>query len=487
MNNKAQAPLELQERVSYLSADRTKADADGNYVDAKTPNDLEDGALREGGAPVYTSPEVLALLSQYFAVGLLYGSLPYVPYNVLVQYFHLTGTQYTSAKALISLGWSLKVFVGLLSDVCPIMGYRRKSYMLVGWFCAATILLILGCMDHGPPYDKTLPDPKNQPFNIDVNSKGSTIGLLCALATISYIFADVPADAMVVEYAQREPETCVARPAVIWADYRAQFWALVQRRAVWQIMIFNFCFNLFAGYITTTAAPYVQADWAGIENLNSNIMGVVSNLLFAGMLAIVGKWGTMWNWRVWLVVTTLGANAIDAVVNFLTIYDVVRNQWFYLGVPLAEQLPLSIQFIITTFAIVEIADVGNEGIMYGLLTTCSNMGSVFGAMITNIYCDQFRVTEDDILTDTDEIRNQVAYTYIVYYATTVFACLWVFLFPTQKKMLQEWKKDGGQYPVIGAIALIGGFAILATSITSNILTMFQSTKCLRFAGGHGCK
>ncbi|KAH9196553.1 hypothetical protein AeNC1_001452, partial [Aphanomyces euteiches] len=161
--------------------------------------------------------------------------------------------------------------------------------------------------------------------------------------------------------------------------------------------------------------------------------------------------------------------------------------WFYLGVPLAEQLPLSIQFIITTFAIVEIADVGNEGIMYGLLTTCSNMGSVFGAMITNIYCDQFRVTEDDILTDTDEIRNQVAYTYIVYYATTVFACLWVFLFPTQKKMLQEWKKDGGQYPVIGAIALIGGFAILATSITSNILTMFQSTKCLRFAGGHGCK
>ncbi|CAK4115453.1 unnamed protein product, partial [Aphanomyces euteiches] len=210
MNNKAQAPLELQERVSYLSADRTKADADGNYVDAKTPNDLEDGALREGGAPVYTSPEVLALLSQYFAVGLLYGSLPYVPYNVLVQYFHLTGTQYTSAKALISLGWSLKVFVGLLSDVCPIMGYRRKSYMLVGWFCAATILLILGCMDHGPPYDKTLPDPKNQPFNIDVNSKGSTIGLLCALATISYIFADVPADAMVVEYVNVNLNTCVA-------------------------------------------------------------------------------------------------------------------------------------------------------------------------------------------------------------------------------------------------------------------------------------
>ncbi|KAG9414813.1 hypothetical protein AC1031_008228 [Aphanomyces cochlioides] len=510
------------------------------------------GALREGGAPVYTSPEVLALLSQYFAVGLLYGSLPYVPYNVLVQYFHLTGTQYTSAKALISLGWSLKVFVGLLSDVCPIMGYRRKSYMLLGWFCAATTLLVLGCMKHGEPYDKTRPGGKLNPENIEVNSRGSTIGLLCALATISYIFADVPSDAMVVEYAQREREQvrgrmqaliyCVRtfastittavmgfclnsekyngtftwdmglngffimlavpsylimiitylyindpkRPAVVWSEYRAQFWALVQRRAVWQIMIFNFCFNLFAGYITTTAAPYVQANWVGIENLNSNIMGVVSNLIFAAMLAVVGKWGTMWNWRVWLVVTTLTANVIDAIVNFLAIYDVVRNQWFYLGVPLAEQLPLSIQFIITTFAIVEIADVGNEGIMYGLLTTCSNLPSVFGSMITNIYCDQFKVTEDDIDTDTHEIRNQVAYTYIIAYSATVFACCLVFLFPSQKKMLQEWKKDGGKYPIIGAVALIGGFAILVTSITSNILTMFQKTKCLRFAGGHGC-
>ncbi|KAH9109049.1 hypothetical protein LEN26_007009 [Aphanomyces euteiches] len=221
-----------------------------------------------------------------------------------------------------------------------------------------------------------------------------------------------------------------------------------------------------------TAAPYVQADWVGIENLNSNIIGVVSNLIFAVMLAVVGNWGTMWNWRVWLVATTLTANVIDAIVNFLAIYDVVRNQ--------------CIQFIITTFAIVEIADVGNEGIMYGLLTTCSNLPSVFGAMITNIYCDQFKVTEDDIDTDTHEIRNQVAYTYIIAYSATVFACCLVFLFPSQKKMIQEWKKDGDKYPIVGAVALIGGFAILVTSITSNILTMFQSTKCLRFAGGHGC-
>ncbi|KAH9183016.1 hypothetical protein AeNC1_015009, partial [Aphanomyces euteiches] len=91
--------LELQERLSYLSADRDNKNADGEYVDGKTPNDLEDGALREGGAPVYTSPEILGLLGQYFVVGLLYGALPYVPYNILINYYNLEGTQYNAAKA----------------------------------------------------------------------------------------------------------------------------------------------------------------------------------------------------------------------------------------------------------------------------------------------------------------------------------------------------------------------------------------------------
>ncbi|RQM24593.1 hypothetical protein B5M09_005734 [Aphanomyces astaci] len=550
--HKPVAALDLQERVSYVSATKSHK-VNGDYVDGKTPNDLEDGALREGGGPVYTSPEVLALLAQYFAVGLMYGSLPSVPYSVLVQYFHLQGTQFTSAKALIGLGWSLKVFVGMLSDVCPILGFRRKSYMILGWLLCAACLLVLGVIDHGDPYDGARDGGKLNPENVAANARGTTVGLLCALATIAYILADVPADAMVVEYAQREPEHVRGRmqtliygvrtvastittalmgfclnserfhstfswdmglnafflvlavptfvvalityffindrkttDAVVWAEYKAQFWGLVQKRCVWQLMIFNFAFNLFAGYITTTAAPYVAQTWAGVENLNSSIMGIVGSLIFAGMLAVMGKWGTMWNWRRWLVVTTLAANAIDAVVQYLTIYDIVRDQWFYLGVPLAEQIPAGIQFIITTFAIVEIADVGNEGIIYGLLTTCSNMPNVFGAMITNIYCDQFRVSDDDIARDDDDAKHQVAYTYLVYYGTTVFACCWVLLFPTQKKMLQEWKRDGEKYPVVGASALIIGFGIMVMSITSNVMTMFVSTKCLRFAGGHGC-
>ncbi|KAF0714187.1 Aste57867_3998 [Aphanomyces stellatus] len=60
MQSKAADGLLVSERLSYLSNDRVKEGADDSYVDIKTPNDLEDGALRQGGAPVYTSPDVLA-------------------------------------------------------------------------------------------------------------------------------------------------------------------------------------------------------------------------------------------------------------------------------------------------------------------------------------------------------------------------------------------------------------------------------------------
>ncbi|KAF0708539.1 Aste57867_6312 [Aphanomyces stellatus] len=552
MQAKAGDGLLLQERLSFLSNDRAKeAHDDANYVDGKTPNDLEDGALRLGGAPEYTSPEVLAILGQYFCVGIMYGALPQLPYTVLTQYFHLSGAQYTSAKALINLGWSFKVFVGMISDLFPILGYRRKSYMMIGWAVCGVCLLVLAILDHGEPFNSALPD--EDPFNVAVNSKGTRIGLLAALATIGYIFADVPADAMVVEYAQREPEQtrgrmqtliygtrtitsltttlilgiclnsakyqgsfdwdmglnnfftmlCVPaflavpvtyffivdpkRVAVQWSSYRDQFWALVQKRCVWQLMLFNFFFNLTAFNCTTTAANYVQNEWAKVQNVNSSIMTAIGSLVFATILAVMGKWGTMWNWRVWLVATTLGTSAIDAIVQYLTIYDVVRDQWFYLGVPLVENVPQAVQFIITTFAIVEVADVGNEGMIYGLLTSCSNMSGPFGAMITNLYSDHLRIRARDIVRDDQDARDQVAISYGIYYSFTVFATCLVVFYPTQKKMLHEWKQDGGKYPTVGACVLIGAFFTLATAVTSNILSMFQSTKCLRFAGGHGCE
>ncbi|KDO21282.1 hypothetical protein SPRG_13581 [Saprolegnia parasitica CBS 223.65] len=529
-NNNNHCALGMQERLSVVSSS------------AKTPGDLEGGALREGGAPVYTSQEVLGLLSQYVAVGLMLGALPNMTYPVFTGCFHMTGAQYNSAKTLLFIGWSLKAFIGMISDCVPIYGYRRKSWMMLGW-SGAFICLLAGVAGIEASLRTAA---QNATINLDAPVKGGVVALLFGVATISYVFADVPADALVVEYAQREPIAtrgrmqslvyttrtvsstistaiagfCMNSPrfagdfswdfgvntmymllcipcflmvpttyfvirdtktaAVPFGHYLSQIWELLQKRAMWQIMLFNFFYNLFGGGLSSTAATYVQLHWAKVENLNSQIIVIISNFVLAGVMASIGKWGTNWNWRVVVVSTTLTTIAIDSIVQFCTFFAIVRNQWFYLGVPLAEQLPQGVLFIVTTFVIVELAEIGNEGVVYGLLTTVSNLPAAVGPVLSSIICARFQVDEDSI------VRVQVTYTYLIYYAGFLVAAMTSIFLPTQKAALHNLQRHGGSYPIVGACVLVFVLAALVFSITASVLSMLPSTSCMVVAGGGGC-
>ncbi|EQC27910.1 hypothetical protein SDRG_14331 [Saprolegnia diclina VS20] len=410
------------ERVSYVhSIDKAAGENGEDYEVNKTPGELEDGALRAGGAPVYTSAECLSILFQYAMIGIVYGGVTSMRYSIVTGYFQLETNVGNSAKALLSLGWSLKVVFGMFNDCFPIFGYSRKPYMLLGWTLCSIALLVIAIKDPGEEGSQT---------------DGPVFILLAAIAGFCYVMADVAQDALMLAVAQREPDAVRGRlqsfsyaartifygliqfvcgyclnskrfagdfdwdigingyfwilavpsclnVVVIWifvkdekrvriplGTYFDQFWTLVQKRAVWQVLLFNFLFGLFQS-ITSTAGDYIALYWAGVENLNQQIVGVVSQFLFAGVLTLTGTYGTHWNWRFVLVITILVTYAIDAVCQFCTIFDVVRNQWFYLGVPVLENIPTGINFVVGTYVIVELAEVGNEGVMYGLLTTHS--------------------------------------------------------------------------------------------------------------------
>ncbi|KAH9197800.1 hypothetical protein AeNC1_000244 [Aphanomyces euteiches] len=520
-------------------------------------------ALREGEAPDYASREIVALLAQYVTVGFMIGSMQQMSYPIFIAYYHMEGSQFNAATALIGLGWSLKVFIGLVSDCFPMWGYRRKSYMIFGWICCGICMLYLTLHDHGSPFyiDRSLDGtpiskltPAQLATQVDIHAgrRGTFMALICAIATIAFVISDVAADALVVEYAQCEPEevrgrlqslvysirsvscafaTCTVgfclnspqygghfswdigmngvfallgvsnisvipitalfvvdqkRPPVPVRSYLGQFWRLVQKRAVWQVMIYSFLSSLMGSFITTTAAPYVKYNWAKVESINNALTGVLGHLVLAVVLAATGRYGTHWNWRYVIVVTTLSGAAIDAVVQYLTIFDIVRNQWFYLGVPLTEQLPAGINWAVNLFVIVELAEDGNEGVVYGLLTTIGNLPAIFGSVITNIYCSYFDVSSTDIKQDTPHVRKQVAYTYLVVYGTTIVSCLCVGMFPSQKAAVAKLKANGGSYPIVGGLVLATALAILFLSIVASMLSMFEATACLVIAGGTGC-
>ena len=57
--------------------------------------------------------------------------------------------------ALVSLGWSVKPLYGLVSDLVPLLGYRRRSYLLVTTAVAVLGWLVLGLLP-GYPWGLTL-------------------------------------------------------------------------------------------------------------------------------------------------------------------------------------------------------------------------------------------------------------------------------------------------------------------------------------------
>ncbi|OQR86687.1 folate-Biopterin Transporter (FBT) family [Achlya hypogyna] len=524
-------------------ADRTSLSIESKhevYSGAWSPEAM-DGALREGTPPVYTSPAIIALLAQYAAIGIVNGGLASIKYPVLTGYFKLEGNVLNSGSALMSLGWSLKVFFGLMTDCVPIGGQHRKPYIFLGWLGTATVLVVIALSPPGLP----APDAA-------ATAHGSMLALLCAVACFLYILADVAQDALLVQYAQCEPLAvrgrlqslvyavrsvfmagiaavsgfclnskrmagsfdwdigisgffwvlavpAIANVGIAWLfledparhrvpfrNYLQQLWGLAQKRVVGHVLIFSFFFGLFTASIGTTAAPYVALYWAKVDTLNAALLQVLAHMIFAAVLAVMGTHGTQWNWRYVLVVTTIAANAIDAAVHFLTVYDIVRNQWFYLGVPLTEELPKAINFVVCTFVIVELAEEGNEGVMYGLLTTVGNLPSVFGVLVTNVLdarlaYDKMRIREDATAT-----RHAVAYSYAIMYATTLLGCLWVFLLPSQKVEVRELKLRGGNYPRVAITVTVAFVIILATSVTGTMASMFEATSCQPLAGGRGC-
>ena len=84
-----------------------------------------------------------------------------------------------------------------------------------------------------------------------------------------------------------------------------------------------------------------------------------------------------------LALTAIAANVIDMPFTFLTVFNVVRNQYFFLDDGLITAIPSAMNFVVSTYVMVELAEPGTEGITYGLLTTASNLGGPVSSAISN--------------------------------------------------------------------------------------------------------
>lgn len=528
-------------------------DDEGSWEKGRT-----NGALRDGPPPRLFARETLGLLVQFAGVGIVSGVLPGVIYPVLQGYLNAEGTTIASATMLVQLPLSYKVFFGVLSDCFPIAGYRRRPYMVLGWSFCCAMLLLMGQLPMVAPYygdpsmrstnpDNWTPDQLTSINTFAPDAAGQLV-LPMMLAAFGCLAVEVAADAIVVEYAQREPLAtrgtlqstihCMRMvfyalgalvvafafngedyggsfdfslsfpqfmtalgvlslplvpislflvheepvPPIPLKDYLARFWVVLQRRAVYQIAAFKF----FSGYLNnfnTVVSSNIKEHWVHATPFNASAMGVVGNIVYAATLALTARVGLHWNWRVCIALTVIVGVVLDGIMSMLVTWDIVRDQWFWLGVPVVGHIPDGVRFIVSNFVVVELVESGSEGALYGLLTTTSNLAAPFGRTTAKLINSRFHVWEADILRDSFETRRDVMITIWICYILKILSLALLPLLPRQKQETQDLLRVGGTSRSMATLMLVLLAVALVLATVINLLSMNESTRCWAITGG----
>ncbi|KAF1795551.1 Major facilitator superfamily domain [Phytophthora cactorum] len=265
--------------------------------------------------------------------------------------------------------------------------------------------------------------------------------------------------------------------AMNFNHYMHTLWDVIKTRAVYQYIAYQFFSGIFASFTYLSKNP-IMRNWADVSPIQEKVGGLLSTGMYATSIYFAGNYGRSWDWRRTAAVTMVCYVSLDAFVKLLTIWDIIRSPYFWLGIPILEQIPLGVIFIVSSFIIVELATEGHEGAMYGLLTTVYNLAIPFATTIT--------ATWTRIQNDTNSVRTDMTMTVLIMWTTNLCSLLFLVMLPRQKEQTRAMKQLGGSSYFMGVVTVSYLMFALLWTTTTSLLSIFPSTSCLVIAGGNGC-
>ncbi|KAJ0411554.1 hypothetical protein ATCC90586_001149 [Pythium insidiosum] len=177
----------------------------------------------------------------------------------------------------------------------------------------------------------------------------------------------------------------------------------------------------------------------------------------------------------------------ELIVELMTTFDVIRSQYLWVGVQQLSMAILTINWIVPPLVFVEIAEPGYEATCYGILTTLGNVAVVVMNFTMNIVSATYSPEVQDIEADTHEVRWHVASQFLVKAAVAIGVALCVLpLLPKQKRHVKEIKLSSSPNLIAPIVLFTVFLGLFVAALVSTLLSVFESTACLRFAGGQGC-
>ncbi|CAE7279619.1 unnamed protein product [Symbiodinium necroappetens] len=265
-------------------------------------------------------------------------------------------------------------------------------------------------------------------------------------------------------------------------------WELVQGKALSSILFFAFIVQ-FLFSMTTTAGPMVRSQWAQVKVLQQQMFGMAGLCIMMASTWIYRVYFLQASWRKAIFAAIFAVNVLDAIPQFLTTFDLVRNQYFYLGEDVVSSIPNAVLQLVSNLMIIELAEPGREGLSFGLIGTLQHSAMPFATVISNqvygLFDPKLSNIENYIL-DTPQFRSTVAWSYVLSYAESFLAVALLPMIPWQKAEAHRRKREWSSNSVMAAIVLVIPALCLTYGIIVLLLTSQPETACFRWVGGQGC-
>uniref|UniRef100_M4B4S5 RxLR effector candidate protein n=1 Tax=Hyaloperonospora arabidopsidis (strain Emoy2) TaxID=559515 RepID=M4B4S5_HYAAE len=264
--------------------------------------------------------------------------------------------------------------------------------------------------------------------------------------------------------------------------YMAQFWQVLHKRAVYQVTAYKFFSGVFNNF-NIVSSSNIKLYWVHATPFNASVMAIAGTFTYAGTLAVMAQRGLRWNWRIAIAASVIFGVVTDCTMTMLVTWDIIRSQWFWLGVPVIGEVPHAVRFIVSNYIVVELIEQGTEGALYGLLTTTNHVAAPFGRTIAKLINARFHVWKEDIIADTYETRRNVTFMIWLCYGMKLVSLLFLPLLPNQRESTQTLRRRGQVSRYKGMWMMVILTIALMWFTIVNILSMNPATKCWTVTGG----
>jgi len=231
-----------------------------------------------------TRLENIAVPATYLCVGLLQGLMsPFL--NIYPRFLGASEAQQTSVSAIRDIPAISKIVFGFISDNFPIFGFRRKSYMAIGWIISSLSMFSLVMFsDVGRVEDEY---GNKAPAENAPSIPFLSVSIL--LFSMGLWFADVTGDSIVAEKAKLEPHS--RRGQLQSNCYACRFFGIMVAAPV-STVVYSSCGPQFVvalmAVIPLLTLPFIYY-FSEIKNINLDSISDQCNMI----------WGTVCSRAVW--------------------------------------------------------------------------------------------------------------------------------------------------------------------------------------------